>query len=250
MSAETGHETEDNEYMSMHATEQLATPDDEYLIMKPQHPDPPGPGYSTDEGAVRLALGEEVVPPPFQPMQQWHFETKPQATGNQWPALDHPHEDQFYRPALPRSHRSTQPVPVQREVAGAPDVDMYTEHGGYDQRMNKEAWQPTRRPEGYPPLPVQQTTEFGYRREDRMLQEGSGQVERLGQMLPDVAERQIRAMLVECKWNVEEAFQRIRVNQMLELGLEGSTREKCQRALEHCQWKVDRAAAWLMDSSG
>ena len=245
----------------MHAIqsqELLITPDNEYVPMKPQYPHSTTSNDSTEEGAMRLALGEDVALPPFQPMPPHQTQSPEplQPEIQSQPAESHQHmttnypQDQVHHPEslrneLPHAHS----VKVDVDFASS-DVDMYTEDGGYDQKMHTDPWQlpAVRQPDQYQTQVQQQ----GYWREEHRLDdhEGSSQVDRLQQMLPDVSEVDIRTMLTLSNWDVQESFQRIRINQMLELELEGSTPEKCRRALEHCRWKIDRAAAWLMDNSG
>jgi serine/threonine protein kinase len=237
--------TDDSEYLSMHAVQEsclLITPDEEYTPMKSQYQRTrsAGGGDSKDEGAMRLALGENITLPPFQPMPPRQVQTSPeplpsdrqhQAVNQQCMSMNYPAGRDHHCESL-----------TQTEFA--PDVDMYTENGGYDQRRYNNPRQ-ARQPDHYQTQVKQQ----GCGREEPMLGNGSSEMARLWEMLPDVEEADIRNALTLCNWDVQKAFERIRISQMLDLGLEGSTAEKCRRALEHCRWKIDRAAAWLMDNS-
>ena len=264
-------------YMSMRPGRQLCTPEEEYVPMKRQNPQTfDSHDHQAEERAMRLALGENVPvePPPFQPMgQARRIQVHPTEITHQPQASHVPPFTDFSQqhqvallgdtlsqrvyPAVPTRSQIVphRPETEQSQIARHPEFDLYTENGGYecDRTMNNQPGQHSHAPsldhDHHPHPFVQLPKDISYNREELTSQERSILMERLRIKLPDVQDSDIESKLVECNWNVEEAFQNVRVIQMLDLGLEGSTYEKCHRALEHCQWKIDRAATWLMDST-
>ena len=51
------------------------------------------------------------------------------------------------------------------------------------------------------------------------------------------------------KYEIEAAKEEIRVHMLMEMQVAYITAEDCRRALSHCQQKMDRAAAWLLEQS-
>ena len=51
------------------------------------------------------------------------------------------------------------------------------------------------------------------------------------------------------KYEIEAAKEEIRVRMLMEMQVAYITAEDCRRALSHCQQKMDRAAAWLLEQS-
>lgn len=53
----------------------------------------------------------------------------------------------------------------------------------------------------------------------------------------------------QCDWNIETIRDKFKIRQLMEMHFPYIEETDCIRALEHCQGKVDRAAAWLIDVS-
>ena len=51
------------------------------------------------------------------------------------------------------------------------------------------------------------------------------------------------------KYEIDAAKEEIRVHMLMEMQVAHITAEDCRRALSHCQQKMDRAAAWLLEQS-
>ncbi|XP_065891111.1 non-receptor tyrosine-protein kinase TNK1-like isoform X2 [Dysidea avara] len=67
--------------------------------------------------------------------------------------------------------------------------------------------------------------------------------------LPQASEAVCLQYLTKNKGNMERSLQDIKVHILMDMGLENTTTEDCCKALGHCQWKLDRAAEWLIEQS-
>ena len=67
--------------------------------------------------------------------------------------------------------------------------------------------------------------------------------------LPQANEEMCIKYLKKNKGNVEQTMQDLKVHILMEMKLENANMESCRKALGHCQWKLDRAAEWLIEQS-
>ena len=66
---------------------------------------------------------------------------------------------------------------------------------------------------------------------------------------PDVTLGALNAAVQNSQGNIEKARGEVKVHQLMGFGLPYIHEEDCRRALTHCQGKMDRAAAWLLEQS-
>lgn len=66
---------------------------------------------------------------------------------------------------------------------------------------------------------------------------------------PDMDPHTCKKILETHKYSLSEAKDYLKVEQLLAMGISNITVQDCRRALEHCQYSVDRAAGWLLDRS-
>ena len=74
-------------------------------------------------------------------------------------------------------------------------------------------------------------------------------IDRLKEELPQASEEICIRYLNENKGNVELTLQDLKVHILMDMGLDKADMESCRKALGHCQWKLDRAAEWLIEQS-
>ena len=67
--------------------------------------------------------------------------------------------------------------------------------------------------------------------------------------LPQASEELCVQYLTKNKGNIELTLQDLKVHILMDMGLENANMESCRKALGHCQWKLDRAAEWLIEQS-
>ena len=67
--------------------------------------------------------------------------------------------------------------------------------------------------------------------------------------LPQASEELCVQYLTKNKGNIELTLQDLKVHILMDMGLENANMESCRKALSHCQWKLDRAAEWLIEQS-
>ena len=77
----------------------------------------------------------------------------------------------------------------------------------------------------------------------------SDALEKLRKEFPDMNIAFLQKVLVGCEGNFDLAIERIKVDQLLGFGLPYINEEDCLKALKHCQGKVDRAGAWLLEQN-
>lgn len=66
---------------------------------------------------------------------------------------------------------------------------------------------------------------------------------------PDVTPGPLNTAVQNSQGNVEKAREEVKVYQLMGFGFPYIHEEDCRRALTHCQGKMDRAAAWLLEQS-
>ena len=66
---------------------------------------------------------------------------------------------------------------------------------------------------------------------------------------PDAAPRVVSALLQQEGFDVTKARVAMQVEMLMDMGIPHTTRQDCSIALKHCQWKVDRAAEWLLEKN-
>ena len=64
---------------------------------------------------------------------------------------------------------------------------------------------------------------------------------------PGVSASTCKRILETHKYSLTEAKEYLQVEQLMSMGISNVTEQDCRRALEHCQYSVDRAAGWLLD---
>lgn len=74
-------------------------------------------------------------------------------------------------------------------------------------------------------------------------------IDRLKEELPQASEEICMRYLNENKGNVELTLKDLKVHILMDMGLDKASMESCRKALGHCQWKLDRAAEWLIEQS-
>ena len=67
--------------------------------------------------------------------------------------------------------------------------------------------------------------------------------------LPQASEELCVQYLTKNKGNIELTLQDLKVHILMDMGLEKADVDSCRKALSHCQWKLDRAAEWLIEQS-
>lgn len=65
---------------------------------------------------------------------------------------------------------------------------------------------------------------------------------------PDVDPFTCKRFLEAHNYNMCEAKEHLKMEQLMSMGIPNTTIQDCKRALEHCQHSVDRAASWLLDN--
>ena len=71
----------------------------------------------------------------------------------------------------------------------------------------------------------------------------------LKDQLPQASEELCVQYLTKNKGDIELTLQDLKVHVLMDMGLENANMESCRKALGHCQWKLDRAAEWLIEQS-
>ena len=66
---------------------------------------------------------------------------------------------------------------------------------------------------------------------------------------PDISPELCRQALECARYDLQKAREEVQIQLLLQMGMTFVTAEDCRRALSHCQWKVDRAALWLLEQS-
>jgi len=67
--------------------------------------------------------------------------------------------------------------------------------------------------------------------------------------LPQASDAICVQYLTKNDGNMDSALRDIKVHILMDMGLENTSTEDCRKALGHCQWKLDRAAEWLIEQS-
>lgn len=75
-------------------------------------------------------------------------------------------------------------------------------------------------------------------------------INELSARLPGRSLDDCRQALVTNNWNVKSALSYLCVQELLSLDIAGVNAVLCLRALEKSDWKVDRAAEWLLQLQG
>ena len=71
----------------------------------------------------------------------------------------------------------------------------------------------------------------------------------LREEFPDALPDMCRQALEANRHNINSARKHLQVQFLLGMGIPYVNAEDCKRALSHCQWKMDRAATWLLEQS-
>ena len=74
-------------------------------------------------------------------------------------------------------------------------------------------------------------------------------IDRVKEELPQAKEDICMQYLNKNKGNIELTLKDLKVHILMDMGLEKASVESCRKALGHCQWKLDRAAEWLIEQS-
>ena len=69
------------------------------------------------------------------------------------------------------------------------------------------------------------------------------------EQLPQASEELCVQYLTKNKGNIELTLQDLKVHILMDMGLDKADMDSCRKALGHCQWKLDRAAEWLIEQS-
>ena len=69
------------------------------------------------------------------------------------------------------------------------------------------------------------------------------------ELLPQASDAICVQYLTKNDGNMDSALRDIKVHILMDMGLENTSTEDCRKALSHCQWKLDRAAEWLIEQS-
>ena len=67
--------------------------------------------------------------------------------------------------------------------------------------------------------------------------------------LPQASEEHCMEYLTKNQGNVELTLQDLRVQILMDMNLPNTNMDSCRKALSHCQWKLDRAAEWLIEQN-
>lgn len=67
--------------------------------------------------------------------------------------------------------------------------------------------------------------------------------------LPQATDELCMQYLTKNKGDIDLTLQDMKVHILMDMGLENATIDSCRKALGHCQWKLDRAAEWLIEQS-
>ena len=67
--------------------------------------------------------------------------------------------------------------------------------------------------------------------------------------LPQADKEMCMKYLNKNNGNIEQTKQDLKVHILMEMNLENANMESCHKALGHCQWKLDRAAEWLIEQN-
>ena len=142
------------------------------------------------------------------------------------------------------------PAPLPADVYRDP-VDSGIYHIAQDPVRRRAVAEPNPSPLAHhtrPPLSKPNLDDCGETVTPAEIRQSDADIDWLRGEFPQMSDAQFRHYIEQFGGDVKEAFRRIKVQQLLDLGLPGFSEERCLRALEHCQFKVDRAAAFLMDS--
>lgn len=74
-------------------------------------------------------------------------------------------------------------------------------------------------------------------------------IDEVQEKLPQASEELCIQYITKNKGNIELTVQDLKVHILLDMGLENASMENCRKALGHCQWKLDRAAEWLIEQN-
>ena len=74
-------------------------------------------------------------------------------------------------------------------------------------------------------------------------------VDGVKEQLPQASIELCVQYLAKNKGNIELTLQDLKVRILMDMGLENADMDSCRKALSHCQWKLDRAAEWLIEQS-
>ena len=66
---------------------------------------------------------------------------------------------------------------------------------------------------------------------------------------PDISQEMCKQALECARFNLQRAREEVQIQLLLQMGVTFMTADDCRRALSHCQWKLDRAASWLLEQS-
>ena len=66
---------------------------------------------------------------------------------------------------------------------------------------------------------------------------------------PDASQEICRRALEKHKYDINKAKEEVMIQLLMGMQIPCVDYSDCKRALSHCQWKMDRAAAWLLDQS-
>jgi len=74
-------------------------------------------------------------------------------------------------------------------------------------------------------------------------------IDEVQEKLPQASEELCIQYLTKNKGNVEQVIRDLKVHILMDMGLDNASMDNCRKALGHCQWKLDRAAEWLIEQS-
>jgi len=67
--------------------------------------------------------------------------------------------------------------------------------------------------------------------------------------LPQASDAICVQYLNKNKGDMDRTLEDVKVHILMDMGLDNTNAEQCRKALSHCQWKLDRAAEWLIEQS-
>ena len=92
-------------------------------------------------------------------------------------------------------------------------------------------------------------TKPGLARSKTVAVQPTNMIDNLHLEFPDVSHGALNTAVQNSQGNIEKARGEVKVHQLMGFGLPYIHEEDCRRALTHCQGKMDRAAAWLLEQS-
>lgn len=106
--------------------------------------------------------------------------------------------------------------------------------------------------ESPPPIPPRLSTNSAPPRipySTQLVDSSADNLEKLQQEFPNMNVKFLQKALFACQGNIELSIEKVKVDQLLGFGLQYINEEDCRKALKHCQGKVDRAGAWLLEQN-